>query len=469
METDTSISSGSAAPPTDTAAAPSGGSAADSSAAAPPAPESAASQETGAQGQQGDTLDALYERFSEQSRQPAQPENPEQSAEQVEEAKPEEAEPVVEEEAEAAPDADPLAEFEQGIPTREDINSRFKRAPQAIRDEFAVVAERLTARESERAELGGDEGVAVAKAILPHLLSGDTSAEAVDGFMEAFTTTNLPLARQIGQNLVGLALDDEQTGKAFGDSLLAGQFGEGYDSELVGKLVEAHRSGLVNLDEIQEDLGFARTPTERERELQTKLEAAEKQVRDYEGNRDETARREEQKLSDAVDDFVSREAMAEVLPIVTKLGWVPREGEEATDALKLHGSMVTAWLDSELKSSPEYTRVQALKEAGNAFRDGKPTTQMRAAMTGVRTRAKALALRAGRTLAPTYAKSFSRANAQPPTGKSGAAPAAPAPPPQQTPPAPAPQQALSTDELLAQAAARHAAAARDAEATVGRR
>lgn len=467
MTPESNLSSGSAAPPPDTAAAPSGGSAAEPSAAAPSPAESAASSETGAPAEAPRTLEALRERFREQASQAEAPEP--QPDQQPEPEKVEEPKPEVEEE-EAAPQAeeDPLAEFEQAIPTREQINADHQRAPKAIRELAGDLAEKLTAREAERAELGGDEGVTVARAILPHLLSGDTSAETVNGFMNALTETNLPLAREIGQQFVNLALDDERTGKEFGNQLLEGQFGEGYNAEMLEKLVGAHRAGLVDLDAVQEDEGFGRTPTTRERELQEKLDAAERQVREFQGNRDDTARREEQRLSDAVDDFVSAQAMEEVLPIVTKLGWVPREGEEAGEALKLHGSMFTAYLEMEIKRSPEYDRIKALKEAGNAFRDGKPTTQLRVAIQGLRNKAKAITSKAGRTLAPTYAKSFTSTahTAQPPTAKSGDA-APTAPPPAAAPPAQ--PQARSYDEQLEEVRARFRANRQAAETTVGRR
>jgi hypothetical protein len=472
------------APPPDIAATSATGSAADSSAApSPDASVAAPSVDSGADASP-DTLDSLYEKFSKQSREEVaaqgEPEKPQQSQEAEEEPAPEPEPDPAEQEAAPAGGDDPLAEFDAPkIPTREEINAQNPRAPKAIRDLAGDLAEKLTAREEDYAAIGGDEGAPIAKAIMPHVLAAQPTPEAVDAVFNALTEANTPLVREMAGTLINVALNDPQTGEEFGNQLLEGEFGKGYNAEVVGKLVEAHKAGLIDLENLEEDQEFGRTPTTRERQLEEKLaaekqraEAAEKRLKGSEGERTEATRRAEQQLNDTVDDFITEQAMDEVLPIATKLGWVAGDGDEGplAAAKVLHGKMVTAYIEAEVKSSPEYATIQALKEAGNAFRGGRPTLQMRQAVASLRTRAKATMMQAGRTLAPTYAKSFTKSPTakQPPTAVTGAN-AQNDPPPQRAAGPKTTASPKSTDEVLEELYQKFSGHANDAQVKVGQR
>lgn len=98
---------------------------------------------------------------------------------------------------------------------------------------------RLALAEEWLCDAYGEKAAGAAKAALPLLLSGDASKKSVDGFMEAFTLANLPLARAVCGEVAGLALSDERAGGVFADSLLQSLFGEGYDFARVSRLVES--------------------------------------------------------------------------------------------------------------------------------------------------------------------------------------------------------------------------------------
>lgn len=467
--------SGGDAPAPDSAATSTPEVAAPSSAAAS-TEDVAASTTTGADAAPA-TLDSLFEKFKGQSEQESgagKPEETEQSQTPKPEEKPEEVEQ--EEAAPAEEDADPLAEFESRLPTRESINEKYARAPKAIRDEFAETAEKLTAREAERQEIGGDEGVQIAREILPRLLSPKTTEGDVNAVFEAMVEANPPLVAQMGSAFINAALNDERTGEAFGSQLLESELGEGYNLAKLRSLVEADQMGLIDHEAVEEGRQMARTPTEREQQLEAENKRLTETVQKYEGKTTDATAKEEQRLNDLVDSFVTDEAMDEVLPIVRKLGWIPgddEKGDPLNAAKVLHGEMVTAYLNAKVKASNEYTTIQALKEEGRAFKNGQPTLQMRKAVNSLRTRAKAVMLQAGRTLGTTYASSFTRtrtATSQPSTttSRSGDTPTTPATPAQQQPQS-SQQPQLSTQEKLDALAARYKSAASEAEIAVGRR
>lgn len=404
-------SAGTSAPPPDTAATSAPPAATDSTpAAASAATDAAASTETGATTAAPASLDDLWKEFSTRKPEEAAPET---SAEAKEaEAKPEEkpagearpdavqADEAEAEEAKAEPD--PLAE-EQSIPTRDEINEQHKRAPKAIRDLAADLAERAQAAEGKITKIGGDEGLQVAEAIIPHLFGPKATEDSVNAVFEALVETNAPLVASMGQSFINHALDDEKTGPAFADRLLQGEFGEGYTAERLRVLVALDREGLIDVDGLREDLGTAREPTARERELEGKLKETEARVKELTGGQEDATRREEQRLRDTVTETVSRAVMAKVLPVAEQIGWVEKEGDNKgphAGLLGRLGKLAISDMNAEIKKSPEWDAVQQLVEEGRAFQNGQPTRAMRVNLEAIERRGTAMFKKTAREFRP---------------------------------------------------------------------
>jgi hypothetical protein len=206
----------------------------------------------------------------------------------------------------------------------------------------------------------------------------------------------------MGGEFVNAALTDERTGAAFGDRLLESEFGEGYKAELIRKLVEGHREGLIDLEGVEEGLGTAREPTARERELEGRLKEAEGKVKELTGGKEDATRKEEQRLATTVKETVSRAVMAKVLPIAEDIGWVEKEGDTGPHAglLAELGELAVAKMNAAIERTPEWDAIQQLVKDGNAFRDGQPTRLMRIQLEAVQRRGTALFKGTARRLKP---------------------------------------------------------------------
>lgn len=430
----TPVSSDASSAPAPDTAATSAPPAADASQApaATQSTEVAASTETGAPAAPA-SLDDIYNDFkSKVTQETATPEAQAQPDPAEADQPEEEADPLADDEPEPPADAEPQADpdplaDETGIPTRDEINERFKRAPKAVRDFAADMAEQAAEAKAALDRIGGDEGLQVAEAIVPHLFAAQITPETVNGMFNALVDARPQLVAQMGEGFINAALDDERTGEAFGNRLLEGEFGEGYTREVIKELVELDREGLIDREELRGDLGTGREPTARERELEAKLKESEGRVKELSGGKEDATRREEQRLKDTVKDAVSKAVMAEVLPIADKIGWVEKEGNKGPHAglLARLGKLATAGLNAGLEQTPEWDAIQQLVAEGEAFRDGQPTRAMRVKLNAAAARGKANFRAIARELRPLISL-LAGQNAQtppedpppPPTGRS---------------------------------------------------
>jgi hypothetical protein len=419
------VSSGasSSAPPPDSAAtsAPPAADAAQAPAATQ-GTEAAASTETGATAAPS-SLDDIWKDFSSRAEQeqaapeapadaittPAPATEPKPEEQTVGEGKP------ADDADEVKAEDDPLAD-DAKIPTRDEINEQFPRAPKPIRELAAELAEKAAASEAKLAKLGGDEGLEVAAGIIPHLFTTQVTPESVNGMFEALVDTNPQLVAAMGEAFVNEALNDERTGAAFGDRLLQSEFGEGYTADRLRELVELDRQGLIDVESLREDLGTGREPTARERELEAKLDAATKQVKELTGGREDATRREEQRLAQTVKQAVSRAVMAKVLPIADKIGWVEKEGNKGPHAglLARLGKLAVAEMNAGIEQTPEWDAIQQLVSEGTAFRDEQPTRLMRVQLSAIAARGRANFKATARELKPLISL-LAGQNAPPPS------------------------------------------------------
>ena len=425
--TSTVSSDASPAPAPDTAAA-SAPPAADASAQAPAAQqgtETAASTETGAPAAPA-SLDDIFNDFKSKSAQETatpeapEPEAPAPKAETDEEEQPDDAASDEPEAPAPKADDDPLAD-EAGIPTRDEINEAHKRAPKAIRDLAADLAERAAEAEGKLAKLGGDEGAQVAEAIIPHLFSAEVTPENADAMFDALVEANAPLVATMGESFINAALNDERTGPAFADRLLEGEFGEGYTAEQIRELVELHREGLIDVEGLRDDIGTGREPTARERDLEAKLEAANKKVTELTGGNEDATRKEARRLEQTVRKSVGEAVMAKVQPLAERIGWVERGGNTGPLAgtLARLGSLAAAEMNAQIEQTPEWDAIQQLVADGNAFRDGEPTRLMRVKLEAIQRRAEAMFKKTARELRPLISAAAGRPDHTPtPTGRS---------------------------------------------------
>jgi hypothetical protein len=440
-ELNESIQESAPAPGTDSAATQPADVAVESTSAATPAATEAAAPSTEGAVDAPRSLDSIRDKYRSRANEEqkpdasptteeAKPEKPEKPAENPDEK--EDAEDADAEEADAT-EADPLAEFEEPKPlTREEIDAQHPRVPKAVREQWAASEEERGRLLTEREELGGEQGVTVAKAIAPALWNAEPGEKEADILLDAVSEANTPLALACGQRLIKTALEDEATGKEFASSLFVGEFGEGYDLDRISKLVEADKAGsipenlftkaygegydksrvdklveldkagLIDMDDAEEDLADfkSKQPTVREAELQARvkeLEGKQSQSPD-EKQRASQAEQQRRKDDEAVDSYVTDRAVSAVLPIAIKQGLAAGDEEEGAEDRVLFGKILTAYLDSEVKAFPEYHHIRALKQSGNAYRGGKPTSQLVQKTDSLEKRAKALFLSTVRTL-----------------------------------------------------------------------
>jgi hypothetical protein len=395
-----------------------------SAAAAPPAPEVAAPTTPGAEDAPPlRTLDSIREKYRSRSKEgepkaEASPTTDKADTEKPSEDKPgDEAEGAEGEEPDAK-EVDPLAEFEEPRPpTREEI---FKlRIPAPVKEQFAEVAEKLTAKLADEQAIGGAQGVEFAKSFNPVVWDANPTEEVVDKAFDVLTETNTPLVLGMGQRLIRTALDDEETGPAFGGTLLKEWYGEDATHELITKLVEAHKAGLIDVEGLDEDLAAVKAakPAAEVEQLRAKVTDLENQLKQTPEERQRAAREKESERRDdeVVDRYVTDRAIAVVLPIAERVGWAAREGQEgATPGRVLFGNILTTWLNEQVKTFPEWHAIRDLKKNGTAYRDGKPTSALVQKTDSLESRSKGLFLKTVRELQAETALPTPRA-AQKPT------------------------------------------------------
>lgn len=401
------------APGSDSAATTTGSTAADTtSAAAPTASEVAAPSTQGApDAETPRTLDSIREKYRKRAEEEAAPAEASPTTVKPDTEKPEE--PKADEEAEAADvkpaeEADPLAEFEEPKPlTREQIDEQYPRVPKAVREQWAASEEERGRLRAEREALGGEQGVAVAKAIAPALWHTSPGEAEADALLDAVSEANQPLAVACGQRLVRTALDDDETGPQFGDTLVAEWFGkaptgEGYTADRLRKLVEADNAGLIDWEELDADIAAARAeqPSAREAELEARVKELEGQAKQSPDEKARASAAEEQRRKDeeAVDRYVTDRAVAKVLPIAVKQGLAAGDDEEGAEDKVLFGEILTAWLNERVKAFPESHGIRDLKKNGTAYRNGQPTSALIQQTDSLEMRAKALFLETVRKL-----------------------------------------------------------------------
>lgn len=395
MQTESSIGAGQSAPPPDTSAAISESASAIS---ADSNPETAAQPGAPSNSElSAEDLDAQLDRDMRQ-----------ESAEQPEEETPAQTQPDTLE-AEAPAEAEELDDpfIDDGRPrTREDFDRQWPRIPVAAREEMARIEQQRAAAENIVSEIGGEPGVQFAKDLFPKISNPSPTWSDVDSVMETVEAMNPVLMGAMASRIALGLVEDDTLRPEFANKLYAKDFGEGYDAARLKMLVEYDKIAPLTEEEFKRVQGTS-TPTERELELEQRLERAESVVKSVESEKERTARLAKQESIQRGEQFVSEAAMNAVLPDAERFGWTCKEGEENTPLGKAKirfGEFQTAWMNQTIQKQPEYASVQQLINEGRAFAaDGTPTPLFTVNMTPLVNRAKALFREAVRDMQSTFA------------------------------------------------------------------
>jgi hypothetical protein len=282
--------------------------------------------------------------------------------------------------------------------------------PKPARDEIEKWANEATRLSETTQKLGGEHGLALATQLLPLVTDPNPSEQTIDGVMTALVGENPRLVGGMGQALINAALNDEVHGEPFASRLLTEEFGSAYNLDRIRNLVEFDKAGLINYSELKEDF-------ETNRKVKTpEVEALEKRVQELEGGKQqeqETAAAQAESAkkiySEKVDAHTKSTVNEAVAPIWKKMGWMPADGEDpgVAKSLTRFNSMSNKVLDLEMRETPEWAQIEALKEQNRALdKDGNPTPQYKAKLDNLKTRAEGIVIEAARDLQPIFAAGF---------------------------------------------------------------
>ncbi len=382
-----------------------------------------------ASGQQGaktvDQLDAEYRQnmLAPDKREVDQLEPEESTEPETVEAKPETLEA-----ADEVAEEDDLVERTEPR-TLEDLKKQFPRVATTALEEIAKVEASQYALQKEVNDLGGPDGLEIAKGIIPALLSPNPTAEEVDSVFQTITETNPAAMQAMSWNILTHALNEERpdasglpTNIATGNALIKQFLNEKYDVEQIEKLIAFDEAGLIDKDELSKELENFTGKSKRELELEARLKAVEdKGQQDQAAEKTKAEARVAQHV-DRTEKYVINGAMSQIIPIAEQFGWTATKEELASsdpnikslaEAKIAFGELLTPWLDQFVKSHVKFAGVESLGKQEQAFNaDGNPTVLLKKNGQEVINAAIAAFKQKVRILNPTFAKSFgsTRAN-----------------------------------------------------------
>ena len=322
-------------------------------------------------------------------------------------------------EASTEVDEDPLAEFEDRPLTRADIDRMLPRVSREARD---LLEKSETARAqylSERMELGGDPGIAFAKAVVPHLYNPAPDKTTADAVLDQLTEANLPLVQEMGNRLIELSLSDERTAEGFGNKLALDHFGEGYDLARLEELVEWHKRGLMDEDAFKKAYEQVNKPSARETQLEQQLAAVNKKLEELGGKVDSGENAQQERAREQAESYVSERILKKITPIAEKLGWMPKEGDppQLAKAKQVFAEAFSYMMDKRSLQTPERKMIDHLIKQGSAMSaDGKPGKLLDIQLFNVENKALADFIEMSRALQPMFVESLRLHNA-PKNGK----------------------------------------------------
>lgn len=275
--------------------------------------------------------------------------------------------------------------------TLEDLKKQFPRVATTALEEIAKVEADKYGLQKEFQSVGGTEGLEIAKAVMPALLSANPTAEDADSVFQTVTETNPELMRAMSMNILTHALRETKVDPATnvpiniatGNAIIKEFLNDKYDVETLEQLIAFDEAGLLDKEELAQQLESFTGKSKRELELESRLKAIEDgKSQDQAKEKTDTEARVAQHV-EKTEKYVVQGAMSQILPIAEQYGWTATKEELASSdpAVKEHaefkvafGEFLTPWLDQFVKSHVKWAGVQSLGKGEQSFnRDGNPT------------------------------------------------------------------------------------------------
>lgn len=314
----------------------------------------------------------------------AQPVESKTEPKETVEAKPEESVAVEE------PETDELEE-QTGPRTLETLKKQFPRVSDKPLEEIARLDAELGKRDEALNSVGGEIGLEIAKTMLPAILSANPTDEEVDNVFQAVTETNPALMQRMSWNILTHSLNEESLDPVSnrpinlvtGDALIKQYLNENYDVEKLSKLIAYDEAGLLDHDELAQELENYSGKSDRERQLEERVKLLE-QGKQQDKAAEETTR--QNRINEHVaktEKYVSDGAMSRIVAIAKEYGWtatledlkstdpVVKEAAEFKVAL---GELLTPWLNDYVRSHVKWAGIESIGKQEQAFNaDGNPT------------------------------------------------------------------------------------------------
>lgn len=331
-----------------------------------------------------DQIDAEYKQnMLAPDKEEVEPE-PEPSQPEKVEAKTEEPEAVAE------PTEDDLVERTEPR-SADDFKKLFPRSEPKAREELARIETANYALQKELGDVGGTEGLEIAKAVMPALLSANPTNEDADTVFQNVTETNPELMKAMSWNILTHSLKEQALDPASqrpismvtGDAIIKEFLNDNYDVEKIEQLIAFDEAGLLDKEELAKELESFTGKSKRELELESRLKAVEDKDKQAEADLNTKAEARVAQHVEKTEKYVVSGAMSQIVPIAEQYGWTATKEELAsTDpAVKANaefkvafGEFLTPWLDQFVKSHVKWAGVQSLGKGEQAFnQDGNPT------------------------------------------------------------------------------------------------
>jgi len=277
---------------------------------------------------------------------------------------------------------DPFAEFnDKPLTTMEAVKMAFPRVSDSARERILDYGQKLDAALGQINEIGGEHGIAFAREITPLLKNPNPSTQEIDGVFQTLSNGNPALVAGMGQHLLDALLNDERTYVDTANKLITMEFGEGITLEDIHQLVGWKKADLFDTEafaRVAEERGIGK-PTPYQEQLEARLVKAQEQIDQLTGKTNSAEQSAMDRAKAESDKYISDQLMEPIYPIAEKIGWVVKDGDKPeikTAKLRL-AEMVTAYLERETRSTPEYRNYEHLRDNKQTFgADGKPSKML---------------------------------------------------------------------------------------------
>jgi len=316
--------------------------------------------------------------------------------EEVAKAEPEKAEP--EPEVEAKPEeveevAEPVDDPEEqtGPRTLEALKKQFPRVSDKPLAEIARVEAEHYKLQQEVDSVGGTIGLEIAKGLIPPLTNASPSVEDSDTVFQTVAETNPALLQSMSWNILTHSLTEERpdptTGRPInqvtGDAIIKQFLNPNYDLEKIEKLIAFDEAGLLDHEELGQELENFSGKSKREQELEARLRVIEEGNQKAAAEQTTKAEARVQQHIAKTEAYVTKNAMEQIVPIAEQYGWTATKEEinSSDPAVKARaeakialGELLTPWLDSFVRNHVKWAGVESIGKREEAFNaDGNPT------------------------------------------------------------------------------------------------